>query len=61
MRQFEPAEISISVEGQVDPGDKPETVATNVRKFAREQVEQEYTRLKQFRKESYDDEMEKSA
>ena len=60
MRQFEPVTVSISMEAQIDPTDKVETVLATTKKLARAHVEQEVERLKVERKESYDNEMEKS-
>ena len=61
MRQFEPADISINVEAQVDPGDKVDEVIRSARKTAKEHVEAEYERLKKLRYETMQDEMEKAA
>lgn len=61
MRQFEPAEVSINVEAQVDPGDKVDDVIRSARKTAKLHVESEYEILKKIRFDSIQDEMEKSA
>lgn len=59
MRQFEPAEISVAIKAQVDPGDIPETIIGIVRKMARSEVEKERERLLDERMEQH--EKEKSA
>lgn len=60
MRQFEPATVFVSMEAQIDPTDKAETVVANLKKRVRMQVDEEEAALKKERKENYDDEMEKS-
>lgn len=61
MRQFEPAEYSVAIKAQVDPGEKVEQVMYKLKRMAREEVEEEAERLKRIRLESYEDEKEKSA
>lgn len=58
MRQFEPATFSMSIEAQVDVTDREETVFANVKKMARDQVEEEINSLKKERKANIDNELE---
>lgn len=60
MRQFEPASFMVSMEVQIDPTDNQKTVIANAKKQVREEVEGEVRRLKIERRESLDDELEKS-
>lgn len=60
MRQFEPAEVSVMIRAQVDPGEKPEMVVKQAKRIARIEVENERTQLLVERLESRDDEKEKS-
>lgn len=60
MRQFEPADISMSIEAQVDPGDTVADVIKKAKKLVVDTVEAEYERLKKVRFESIDDPTEKS-
>lgn len=61
MRQFEPAQISISIKAQVDPGDTPANVLKTIKRTAREEVENERQRLLNERQEAYDNDKEKAA
>lgn len=60
MRQFEPVQVFMSVETQLDPGEKFVAVAAKVKHMVKEEVELEIKKLKRERIESLDDEMEKS-
>lgn len=61
MRQFAPAEVSVSIKAQVDAGEKPEQVIKKIKEVARSQVDKEFEVLKRERLESLDDPLEKSA
>lgn len=56
MRQFEPAEISVTVRAQVDPGENPSRVIHDARKTARNEVEAERSRLLDERLEAHEKE-----
>lgn len=60
MRQFEPAVVFMSLEAQVDPTDKEETVIANLKKKVKTQVDADTKQLMEDRKANYDDELEKS-
>lgn len=61
MRQFEPAEVSVMIRAQVDPGESPSMVIKQTKRMAREEVEAERDRLLIERIESVENEKEKSA
>jgi ribosome-binding ATPase YchF (GTP1/OBG family) len=49
MRSFEPANISMSMEAQIDPNDDPKIVIAEVKRRVKEEVETEVKRLKKER------------
>lgn len=55
MRQYEPAEVSIALEAQVDPTDKVEVVIDMTKKIARAAVEAEIELLKKKRLLEFED------
>lgn len=61
MRNFEPAEVSIMIKAQVDPGETVAVVAKKLRDQARLQVETERNYLLDERIASIENEKEKSA
>lgn len=61
MRQFEPAEMSVSIRAQVDPGEKAETVIKTIKRIAKAEVEQEREILLNERQESFQNDKELSA
>lgn len=60
MRQFEPLQIFVSADVQLDPGDHLDTTFRNVYKQLETEVEAQANKKKVERKATYDSEIEKS-